>query len=33
MKNIEKYYTNTESEMPRNNIKYFIKLHNTYIYI
>lgn len=24
MKNIEKYYTNTESEMPRNNIKYFI---------
>ena len=24
MKNIEKYYNNTESEKPRNNVKYFI---------
>ena len=24
MSNIEKYYDNTESEMPRNNVKYFI---------
>ena len=25
MKNIEKYYNNTESELPRNNVKYFIE--------
>lgn len=24
MRNIEKYYNNTELEKPRNNIKYFI---------
>lgn len=24
MKNMEKYYNNTGSEKPRNNIKYFI---------
>lgn len=24
MKNIEKYYNNTESEKPRNNVKYFV---------
>ena len=24
MRNIEKYYNNTESEKPRNNVKYFI---------
>lgn len=25
MKNIEKYYNNTESETPRGNVKYFIE--------
>ena len=24
MRNIEKYYDNTESEKPRNNVKYFV---------
>lgn len=24
MKNIEKYYNNTESERPRNNVQHFI---------
>ena len=25
MRNIEKYYDNTESEKPRNNVQYFVE--------
>lgn len=25
MKNIEKYYNNTESERPRKNVRYFVE--------